>query len=209
MELQIKWFKSLFNSQVEYLEEYLDITEGTLEKKLKEFDESIDEKVRELSAEDKEEFYEFYSDDYWKYSKVIPNLNRSSIFLLFYTFFEHKLFLLAENFSSHKKCKLIQKDISGQGIERSKIYFEKVLEINFPSDSIEWERLKNYGKIRNSIAHNGSKVKESEFKTLNSFSKAVNNFSINHLKEIELQEIFLSNFLKDVQGLFNKIYSNI
>jgi hypothetical protein len=209
MELHIKWFKSLFDSQIEHLEEYLVITEETLENKLKEFDESVEEKVKELAEENKEEFYEFYSDDYWKYSKVIPNLNRSSIFLLFYTFFEHKLFLLAENLSSHKKCKLNQKDISGQGIERTKIYFEKVLGINFPSNSIEWERLKNYGKIRNSIAHNGSKVKESEFNVLNSFSNTVNNFSINHLKEIELKENFLSNFLKDVQELFNRIYSSI
>ena len=211
MQMQIKWFKSLFNSQMDYLEEYFEITEKTLVQNLKEFNEDIDKKVKDLSEDDKEELYEFYSDDYWKYSEIIPNVNRSSIFLLFYTFFEHKLFSLADLLSLHKQSKLSQKDISGKGIERTKIYFDKVLEIQFPSNSKEWNRLKSYGKIRNLIAHNGGIVEKNsnEYKSLVAFSKSVKNFDINVQGEIELNQKIIIDFFNDVKELFNKIYKNI
>ncbi len=51
------------------------------------------------------------------------------------------------------------KDLAGNNyIEKSRIYFDKVAEINLEPVSNEWRRIKEFQKIRNAIVHNNSRI---------------------------------------------------
>ncbi|VAW88886.1 hypothetical protein MNBD_GAMMA18-97 [hydrothermal vent metagenome] len=53
---------------------------------------------------------------------------------------------------------LLLKDISGQGIERSKNYLSKVAGVKSPFQSQSWNRAKLLAEIRNAIAHKNGEI---------------------------------------------------
>jgi len=95
---------------------------------------------------------------------------RRSFFISLYEFLEFKLKEECRYRQRKKDDVLLSvSDISGSGLNRVKIYFTKVLRIDFPANSTEWGKINGgYRQLRNCIIHKGSKVAESE-KSLRGF----------------------------------------
>lgn len=85
---------------------------------------------------------------------------RNSFFVSLYSFFENQL--INECRSRKSDDLLIEyKDIRGvDEIERVMKYFTKVLRIDFPSNTPEWQEIQCYRLIRNCIVHAQGKVYE-------------------------------------------------
>ncbi len=84
------------------------------------------------------------------------NTFRKSFFINLYSFLEKKLFEQCEIRSTPSSLKV--SEIRGNGLERVKIYFTKVLHVDFPSNTKGWQEIQNYRRLRNNIVHNRGRL---------------------------------------------------
>lgn len=94
---------------------------------------------------------------YKDFERNFPKILRRSLFVSLYAVLES---ILNNECSSRRKPEILLalSDIRGDGIERAKIYLEKVLKMNFPSRSVEWQEIRNFSKLRNCLVHNSGNL---------------------------------------------------
>lgn len=104
---------------------------------------------------------EFY--DHLEYNGFV-NMIRSSFFISLYSFLETQLnneCLNAQKENSQIKISL--SDLHGSGINRAKIYMEKVLDTSFSfNNDTNWNEIIFLNKLRNLIIHQEGQVKDTE-----------------------------------------------
>ncbi|WP_169801073.1 hypothetical protein [Halalkalibacter krulwichiae] len=133
---------------IEQYKEYAELIETHLSKKSQWF---ADE-AKKLSPEEYEEFETFYSDDWYNHRFVYSQTHRKSLFNTIYSFLEKTLLNICQKQDKSNKSLVKYSDINGKGIDKSRTYLTKVIGINIPQT--DWEILKSYQSIRNSLAHN-------------------------------------------------------
>lgn len=124
-----------------------------LEREQKEFQESYDKKIAEIAEEHRDEYIQWIGDNHWYLFEVFPSLQWMSLFNSSYTVFEKNLNHMCEMAGRRVNAKITLKDISGQGIERAKIYLTKVVGIEEPFKTEKWHNIKKYAELRNVLAH--------------------------------------------------------
>jgi hypothetical protein len=92
------------------------------------------------------------------FGEYFPSLQRRSAFLTVWSYFEHQLDQLCLFYQSERKVGLSFTDLSGQGIDRSTAYLEKVARLQGLKASEEWDVLKTLQRIRNVIVHGDGKL---------------------------------------------------
>lgn len=146
-------FKGEISQYLDYLEtldEFLD----TENQKHKASLQKLEYKGRDIYSDDgqpsDEAGYDLYIiDRFQSFSAML----RSSFFVNIYSFFEIKLI---EECSLRKseEIQLSLSELAGQdNIDKANIYFKKVLKLDFPSNTPEWEEIQNYQLLRNCIVH--------------------------------------------------------
>lgn len=82
-----------------------------------------------------------------------------SFLISLYADFEKSLLKLCNELQSRNE-RLTVKDISGSGIQRSKTYLVKVLNVDqdFFGNTQEWAQILNYGNLRNHLVHDDRKI---------------------------------------------------
>lgn len=133
------------------LESHYLFQKAGLEREQKDFEQFVAKNTAKLSEEEKEDFYEWHSEQAWRTYDVLPSLHAMATFMLAYGTFEKALNDLCRTAGSESKFQL--KDISGQGIERAKTYLSKAFSVDAPFNSPEWEEVTRLAKIRNVMAH--------------------------------------------------------
>ena len=99
-------------------------------------------------------------EEYFKIEYIFPEVTRSSLFLSCYAFFEHTLHKICKFQERRLSSKLKLDDINGKGIIKYQTFLEKVVGVDFPDDTPEWDKLKFYNEIRNLVAHCDSQIDE-------------------------------------------------
>jgi hypothetical protein len=94
------------------------------------------------------------------FGEYFPSLQRRSAFLTVWSYLEHQLDQLCLFYQSEKKFRLSFMDLSGQGIDRSTAYLEKVAGLQGLKASEEWDVLKTLQRIRNVIVHGDGKLRD-------------------------------------------------
>jgi hypothetical protein len=94
------------------------------------------------------------------FEEYFPSLQRRSAFLTLWGFLEHQLDELCLFYQSEKGFGLSFMDLSGQGIDRSTNYLEKVAGLKDLKASQEWNVLKTLQRIRNGITHYDGKLRD-------------------------------------------------
>lgn len=92
------------------------------------------------------------------FGEYFPSLQRRSAFLTVWSFLEHQLDQLCLLYQSERGFGLSFTDLSGQGIDRSTSYLEKVAGLKGLKASQEWDVLKTLQRIRNVISHGDGKL---------------------------------------------------
>lgn len=133
--------------------QYLELTNNFWNEKIKEFNEKLDT----IDDWDKQ-----YFDKEWHILNSVPNILKSSLLISIYSFFETEFDRVVKEFASKKSMKLQLTDISDKGIDRAKKYIEKVLLVDLSSLKQEWDLLKDFQKIRNTLSHSGYITKKTD-----------------------------------------------
>lgn len=92
------------------------------------------------------------------YSVELTTILRHSLLVSLYSYFENQLILLCKSIQFHNNIILSVTEIRGSGIEKAQIYIKKVLELNVPDDTVEWQFVIRCNLIRNCIVHCGGDV---------------------------------------------------
>ena len=148
--------------------EFLEIAHKDFEKRQVEFVRNLEEESKLLSIEEKDDFMDFYSTDYWKLHEVHPYLLYSSFLVSWYSLVERELYGLCDFYCSQTDDLLRYKDLAGQGIRRAQLFFKKVAKIDMEEE--QWNELtQRAGKIRNCIVHRGGELLDDEIKQLREY----------------------------------------
>ena len=150
-----------------HMKEYLDIVSSSIENKQKEFDEFIEKEVRKIDPDDRDPFYEHYSDDYWRLNEVFPVFLYKSFIVSWYSFVENELFMFCNILERENDLILSHKDLSDRGITQARKYLVKVAAIDLVQ--VHWNELINIGKIRNVIVHRDGDFTDAEIKDLKQY----------------------------------------
>jgi len=132
---------------------------------IRDFQNEFNKKTENVLFENDDEqmrFDNYYKQESEKYFEKYPKLFRDSFFVTLYSNFESKLKKLRGDLIKYDK-KNSPKDI-GQNSRESNInwhkrFFESNYEIDLSNITIDWDRIQQFGKVRNAITHNSSNLK--------------------------------------------------
>jgi hypothetical protein len=156
LQLELEDEIDIFRSYLAAMEDFLEneVQYGITIKALKVSDAGVDEAGEVLTEEVREHYVQNTIDQF-------ANMLRRTIFVSLYSFLESRLIKECRS-RKNPDIPINFSEIAGQSeIERAKIYFNKVLQIEFPSDTPEWQQqIVNYRLLRNCIVHCESTVSE-------------------------------------------------
>ena len=162
-----EWFKNVlpifgesFQDEIIFLKEYLITNNVGLLKKQTTFFKKYDELLKNSPNSRKDildETYEEYRLNFEQFPKVINN----SIFVSTFSFMEAKLIHIINLLDDFLELKIKLFDLAGNNtIDKCHKYFSKVANINLELLKNEFDKIKDFQKIRNLIVHNDSNVKK-------------------------------------------------
>jgi len=158
MEIDTEYFDLEFEGEVGLFEAYLQNMEGFL-----------GSEITRLKAEIKDTIVldeKLVNMELQVVGHHFPNILRKSFVVSLYSFLEHRLI---EECWSRKGNDILLNPSDIRGIDRARVYLTKVLRVNFPSDSPEWEEIQSIRRLRNCIVHNHGKCDGDKFKSLRDY----------------------------------------
>ena len=164
----IKSYNARFlRDDVRLLLDYIETMEEFLDAEHKRGAETLQEILSEL---DPDELRDVADTDYSvKGIDLFSVFVRNSTFVSLYSFLESKLIDECRSRKSNEILLDFSDIRAADDMERVKKYFAKVLRINFPSNTREWETIQKYRIIRHCIVHAQSNI--SGLKDLNDRKK--------------------------------------
>ncbi len=144
------------------------------------------------------------------FKEYFPNLQRRSAFLTVWGYFEHELDKLCALYKSEKGLRLDLADLSGQGVDRSTSYLDKVAGLNVHKTSQEWNQIRNIQKVRNIVAHRDGRLADRSGATDQSVLTYIRNTqTLGHDGEILIKEGFLGSVLDCFKAYFKLLGESI
>ena len=140
------------------------------------------------------------------FGEYFPSLQRRSAFLTVWSYLEHQLDRLCLFYQSERKFGLSFMDLSGQGIDRSTTYLEKVARLQGLKASEEWNVLKTLQRIRNVIVHGDGKLRDHQGKSKKEIIADMKKVGfLTGDEEIVIAEGFLSHVIHTCNNYFRLI----
>lgn len=200
-------------SDLENIREHCDLMESSLKKELKNFSKQIDEQANKLTDDEKTELCDWYSDDYWKLADVFPNIQRSSMLVMAFSFFENQLKSICKRLKPYASSNIWLNDLFGDDIDRVKIYLKEIIKINFPNNDKNWEEITNFRNIRNLVVHDGGKLEKERCKKYIKLKEYIdkNNkvLKLDDHEKIVYEKEFIPHVLVTFQNFFKALLSEI
>ena len=198
------WILTGIEIDLNHLREYVRLIEDLLKDRQKEFNSWVEEKASRLSEEQKDEFYEFYSDDHWELSEVYPNILRGSLFVACVSLVEHELISLCKHLYRENKYRLLWDDVVGKGIYKAKLYLNKVAGVG---NNTPWENILVFQKIRNFIVHNRGKLDDSRnAKEVETYITSNSSIKLDNLRRMQFSSTFCLEVIKIVDEFFSSLF---
>ncbi|KTD40835.1 hypothetical protein [Legionella parisiensis] len=159
--------------------------------------------------------FESRVDLYTEFKNNFPQLQRQAYIQLIFAKFEDFMNQLCVCFESELESQISYNDMYGSGIKRARTYLKKVIQLDFPDDIDEWNKINNINKIRDKISHAGGYIdKHNDILNIISTSQTLNLekysrdeiiFSEGYLTEVVSQ---FQSFIKHLQEQVVLFYSN-
>jgi len=103
------------------------------------------------------------------YQSVFPFLQRESMFVTLYSYFEFKLNELCAWVGEEIGSRVGLKDIQGRGVERALLFLERVPEFQFTRIPAVMQEIRGANLLRNAIVHAGTELPEEPNHALNRY----------------------------------------
>jgi hypothetical protein len=198
---------SVFEDRLQTVRELQDITERTIQKERKSFEEFLEGEASKLDEETKQEFYEHYQDEYFKYRDDFPTISRSSLFMNCFFSLENFLHELCLYFDKRTELKL--KEYNDKGLIKYKNYLKNfVVDDHFFGTQL-WEKIMFYKDLRNALAHSDGKLSLSSNTNLATKLEKEKNITVTNANEIRLNENFLDEVITTLKQFSSELYEQL
>lgn len=148
--------------KLEDIKEYYEELEHKFESDKRKLSERYEKEVtgKKLTTEMEDQIGEYFGEEHQRIEGLFLKNFRYSVVVTIYSFLETTLNDLCYHLCRSKKLLLALDEIKGDGIERARLYLQKVCLINFPDNSHEWQEIQKFNLIRNCIVHTEGNVEE-------------------------------------------------
>lgn len=134
---------------------------------------------------------------------------KGSVLITIYNLTEHQLNNICHYFETKNISKIKLKDINGKGIEKSKTFLTKIVEIDFTSINSQWNFIKSLNLIRNNIVHNGSILPDDSSHKLNRIVESCPKLSGEPGRELIINDGFIQQTIDVLMEFFNGFFKII
>lgn len=200
--------RTYFDIQLDRLRSANNLFEATLAQEVESIEKRYNEAIRALaedsSDEERESLGEFFGDQDYEVRDVLPEVFRRSLFAAGYSAFENFMTLLARHFEKDGPG-IELSDLRGQGIQRIRVFLEKVAEVPFPHQATEWPAIGHYRRLRNAVIHADGRVQDDGIKAASAFAKQEGTFDIDQYGQLSLHAGFNARFLDVVTAFADKL----
>lgn len=171
-----------------------------------------DETASKMTEEERRDFYDSVSDEYYQFGETFPKILRYSLFTHAYSHLEHILLQIANHLRQSQNLDLSPNDLREEGILRAKTYLKKVARITFPDGGTTWQDILALNSVRNLIIHNNGYFPE-DYKMKNQIDalivKWANDFSLDKDRYFALSESFIEHVIQTYENFLNELFTNI
>ncbi len=209
--MRIGIFQRGIRDDIDLFKIHVNGIENYLKKEVDDLENYHEERTKNYTEEEKEEYYEFYCDDYWLLNEVFPNFQRKSELISIYTLLENHLNVLCSVYEKHSNHSIKVKDLKGNGIiDTARKYLIKVIGINFPLNN-EWSEVKTIQRIRNLFVHNDGKLKgsEEEKRPIKSYIDSSPFLDLDQSERILIRKGFTEHCLDIFRSFFDDLFAEI
>ncbi|WP_394531823.1 hypothetical protein C1N83_00195 [Priestia aryabhattai] len=202
----------LIEFELEDLKKYVEKTEDFLKSELENFNEKFEEETKNWSQEERDEYGETLSDEYWTMADTHPNIFRASMLMNIYSLFENQLKRLCSSYERKYKKKISLKNSRNTSkINKFREKLEIMLEINLPEENNCWKMVDEvYREVRNILVHDGGEIHRNKLDEVRTI--------INNVSSIKLDDrnakIILSNqacleFIEQIECFYDLLFKEI
>jgi hypothetical protein len=130
-----------------------------------------------------------------------PNLQRRSMLIVLFSFFERQLDQLCQLFAKEHQLSITHVDLKGKGIDRARLYLQKVIGLPLTA-SVIWQEIKRIQRVRNVVVHNDAKVASDEKDLIeyvdkaNELARLSTSFYESDIEEVDILEGYLLHVLE-------------
>lgn len=190
--------------QIDELKKYLETLETLLKKELDDFKKRVDAAAKKITdPQERNEYYEFYSDDYWRLDETFVRMVRNSFFVMAFSFMEDRLGDICDNLQKEHKMQFSWRDLRHDVLERANLYIKSLMG-EAPNTISVWKNIKNYQKLRNCIVHNNG---EPQDKGLISYAHKEGILPAGE-ERLFLTDSFCKQCLDDFHTFFKELYDS-
>jgi hypothetical protein len=137
--------------ELEQMLRYVKIIDLAIQDNRKSLITHLESILKDMSDEEKADFYELKEDEIIELSNTFPELLYSNFVISWYSFIEHELINICERLNLRISISIKENFRSREGIDRAKIFLREVS--NYKIDNNHWEELNKIRKIRNRLVH--------------------------------------------------------
>lgn len=119
--------------------------------------------THEKSREEIERYMDWYGEEYYMVEDIFSKISLNSFIIILYSYIESGLNSFSDalyydesnkgNVQGGGPIQIRYTDIKGKGIDRAKVYLEKVFRVDLQAGKQPWQEIKALQKIRNVIVH--------------------------------------------------------
>lgn len=182
--------------EIDNLREYAEAMETNLSASLEEFRRRCEREAGELDEKSRTEYYDFFTDDHWRWSDVFPNIMRSSLFIACYSFLEDQMNYLCIYYGVTER-----KPKGGGIIDRAATALASCPGMEQIKRSKEWQDIKCYQTLRNSIVHSKGRLDSSKKQRLAGFI-ASSGSKLDQFDCLALSPRFCADFISTLDRFF-------
>ena len=156
------WLSVGTDIKIEELRHYLDTLKKELESMADDFDKKVEAEAKQIEDDrERDEFYEWKSDEYWDYKETFPRIFLNSFHASTYALLESEIYSIARRLG--KKQLFDVSDLGGKDyLKIASFYINKITGVN-PQRFASWQRIEDGRTLRNNIVHsNGILTKTHE-----------------------------------------------
>lgn len=140
--------------------DYNEFMKSAIDREQKLTSDRLEEGAKGLAPKEREEYFEFFSEDYQKIDYLFGKLALDSFVVMLYASIEAGMGLLCDTLRHDRQKKgekidLRYSDLKGGYLDQARLYMEKVLEVDLElGKNAQWPEIVGLRTLRNAIVHN-------------------------------------------------------
>lgn len=198
----------LFSRELELLRSYLQTTSDSLNRLYQELQDRVGNATSGLEYQDAQDVHQSFTHEVFQLSVDFPRIYTTTSFVALYTLLEHQLDILCRMRQKECNYSIAIDDLKDKGIDAAKNYLVKVCGVSFPSETKEWQQIKDYQRLRNVIVHARGKLRPKD-DTLRAFLARHKPDTVNAWGDISLTNNFCVDVTRVLETFMEQVTSAI